>query len=432
MKYKTSITVFLMLVLAAFCIPGAATKVAAQEQGQLQPAPQVVLSANQLDNLIAPIALYPDPLLGQMLVASTYPIEVVEASQWLQRNRSLSGQALVDAAKQQPWDSSVQALVTVSDALAKLNQDIQWTTDLGNAFLAQQQDVMDAVQRLRAQAEANGRLNSTLQQTVTTQTQAGQKVVVIEPASPSVIYVPVYDPFYIWGPPVYGFYPPLFYPTSGFGFGIGCNLGFYFSDWGGWGFWGWGPNWFGRAIIVNNLFFHRYGFHERGRGDFQGRIIWAHDPNHRLGVPYRNAQVAARFGGRTASPYTNRSENRPTGRVPEQAHQNAPQYQNPPRQRYQPSQQFQPSSRQYGTAPQVQRFQSRSGDQSPRQYRSTPQTYRAPQVQQFQRPLQPGYQASPQYRVAPRMSAPQFNSGGFGRSMGNGGFSQRAGGGHRR
>jgi len=236
----------------AFAVLGAATLVWTQEEGpplpqpqqqpQTQAAPQQLWPADQLDNLVAPIALYPDPLLGQILVASTYPLEVVEASQWLQRNRNLQGQALLDAAKQQPWDPSVQALVAVPDALAKLNQDIRWTTDLGNAFLAQQADVMSAVQRMRVRAQTNGRLSSTPQQTVTTEEQGGRQVIIIEPANPQVIYVPVYDPYYVWGPPVWGYYPSLYYPYFGFGFGTGFNLSFCFGNWGGWFGWGWGPN----------------------------------------------------------------------------------------------------------------------------------------------------------------------------------------------
>ncbi len=181
------------LVLTLF---SAVTIVWAQGQPpQTQPSPQQVWSPEQLDNLVAPIALYPDPLLGQMLVASTYPLEVVEASRWLQQNRNLRGQDLVEAAKGQPWDPSIQALVAVPDALAKLNQDIRWTTDLGNAFLAQQADVIGAVQQMRARAQGNGRLGSTPQQTVTTEDQGGQQAIVIEPASPDVIYVPSYDPY---------------------------------------------------------------------------------------------------------------------------------------------------------------------------------------------------------------------------------------------
>ena len=124
----------------------------------------------------------------------------------------------MDAANQQNWDPSVQALVAFPDVLNRLNSDISWTTDLGNAFLAQQADVMSAVQRLRASARMKGHLASSQQQTVSMQTQDGQAAIVIQPADPQVIYVPVYDPAYIWGPPAWGYYPPLFYPAFRFGF----------------------------------------------------------------------------------------------------------------------------------------------------------------------------------------------------------------------
>src|SRR3984957_5877005 len=150
------------------------------QPGQLPPSAPP-LNPQQLQDLVAPIALYPDNLLSQILAASTYPIEIVEAQQWLQQNRNLKGQALMDAAKQQNWDPSVQALVVFPDVLTRLNQDIRWTTDLGNAFLAQQADVMHAVQDMRAKAQANGKLNTTPQETVTTQTQNGQSAIVIQP-----------------------------------------------------------------------------------------------------------------------------------------------------------------------------------------------------------------------------------------------------------
>jgi hypothetical protein len=409
----------------------------------------------------------------------------VEANQWLQRNRNLRGQALLDAAKQQPWDPSVQALVAVPDALAKLNQDITWTTDLGNAFLSQQADVMSAVQRMRARAEQNGRLASTPQQTVRTEEQGGQQVIVIQPANPEVIYVPSYDPVYIWGPPIYGYYPPLYYPYFGFGFGIGYDLGFCFDSWGGWGLWGWGPSWFGHSVFVNTIFFHRYGFHQHFRTGFRGRMAWVHDPGHRMHVPYGTAQVAARFGGRAVAPrnsfragYTGRSYGSFTGRSMQQGFRgSAPQaqrYQNPARQRYQTSQQFQSSSRQYRATPQAQRFQRHSQQRyqapqqyrsapqqyrdSPRvvpfgnrpqsqqryqpsqQYRSAPQAYRTPQAQRFQSQSVPRYQAPQfrsapqqyraapqQFRSAPQMSAPRFSAGGFSRG-GSAGFSRGSGG----
>jgi hypothetical protein len=269
-----------------------------EQPGQLAP-PAQPLSPEQLQNLVAPIALYPDTLLSQILVAATYPIEVVEAQQWLQQNRNLKGQPLMDAARQQNWDPSVQALVPFPDVLTRLNQDIRWTTDLGNAFLAQQPDVMKAVQELRAKAQANGKLQTTPQENVTTQTENGQTAIDIAPPEPGVVYVPVYNPEWVWGPPVFGYYPPLFYPGIGVGFSFlpGIDLGFYFGGgwglWGGFG-WGWGPDWFGGRILLNGNFFHRYGFadYHRGMGG-----VWAHDPAHRLGVPYANRAVANRFGG---------------------------------------------------------------------------------------------------------------------------------------
>jgi hypothetical protein len=295
-----SLAVGLVLILA-----GSYSAIVAQPPMQAAP-PQnsaPLMPPQQLDNLVAPIALYPDPLLSQVLVASTYPLEVVEAQQWLQKTNGLSGSALLDAAKQQNWDPSVQALVAFPDVLAKLNQDIRWTTDLGNAFLAQQADVMSAVQRMRAQAQSNGRLSTTPQQIVTTATDNGQAAIQIEPANPEVIYVPTYDPMYVWGPPAWGYYPPLYYPAFGFGFGPGLDIGLCFGGWGyggfgwgGWGGWGWGPNWFGRSVFVNGAFFHNYGFRGGFGGGFAGRALWSHDPGHRLGVAYPNRQLAGRYG----------------------------------------------------------------------------------------------------------------------------------------
>ncbi len=261
--------------------------------------PAQALPPDQLANLVAPVALYPDSLLSQVLVAATYPLEIVEAGQWLQQNRNLRGAQLVEAARQQNWDASIQALVVFPDVITRLNSDIRWTTDLGNAFLSQQADVMDAVQHLRAQASQAGRLKSNAQVNVTTETQGGQAAIDIQPADPQVVYVPVYNPAYIWGPPAYGFYPPLFYPEIGFGFGFGPGIyiGGFFGGLG-WGGWGWGPSWFGHSIYVNNYFFHRYGFNDfHGGGAFQGRGAWAHDPGHRLGVPYPNGALSSRFRG---------------------------------------------------------------------------------------------------------------------------------------
>src|ERR1022692_1630605 len=280
----------------------AQVQASAPVSGQQAPVQAQMLPAAQLDDLVAPIALYPDALLSQVLVASTYPLEVVEAQQWLQKNGNLKGQQLTDAARQQNWDASVQAMVAFPDVLTMLNQDVQWTTALGNAFLAQQSDVMAAVQRMRARAQANGRLSTTPQQTVTTETQGGQTAIDIAPVDPQVIYVPQYDPAYVWGPPAWGYYPPLYYAGYGFGFYPGINVGLYFGGWGGWGYgawgWGWGPNWFGGSLFVNGGFFNRYGFrsgfYAGGLGG--GRGLWQHDASHRLGVSYPNSQLASRYG----------------------------------------------------------------------------------------------------------------------------------------
>ena len=268
-----------VVLAAALLLPVSMTMALAQAPADQQAAPpRSTLSPQQLDNMVAPLALYPDPVLSQVLVAATYPLEVVEANQWLQQNRQLTGTALIDAAKTQNWDPSVQALVAFPDVLTRLNQDVRWTTDLGNAFLGQQTDVMAAIQRLRARAQANGKLRTTPQETVTTQTQNGQTEIAIQPADPQVVYVPTYDPTYMWGAPAWGYYPPLFYPTYGFGWGFGIPIGGFYAGWGGWGGWGWGFNWFGGGPFINGGFFGRYGYGFGGfRGGFAGHQAWAHN-----------------------------------------------------------------------------------------------------------------------------------------------------------
>jgi Protein of unknown function (DUF3300) len=227
-------------------------------------APIPVLSSEQLDGLVAPIALYPDPLISQILVASTYPLEIVEAYQWLQRNPGLSGPALTQAAQEQNWDPSIQALVVFPDVLRRLNEDITWTTNLGNAFMNQQADVMSSIQRMRLSAEESGRLVSTPQQQVIDTRNAAQPVVEILPANPEVIYVPVYDPVWVWGPAAYYPYPRWYYPPvyhSGIFFNVGISIGGYFGHgWGGWRGWGWRPAWDRRTVVVNNTFIRQNNF----------------------------------------------------------------------------------------------------------------------------------------------------------------------------
>ena len=268
-----------------------------------QPAPAI--SENELANLVAPIALYPDALLSQVLVASTYPLEVVEAQQWLQQNGNLHNRKLIEAAQQENWDPSVQALVAFPDVVALLNRNIRWTTDLGNAFLAQQSDVMNAIQSLRAKARGNGQLVSTPQLSVNTNTQGDQSAIEIQPADPQTMYVPAYDPSVVWGAPAEGSYPALPYAGSGFGalFGTVANLaGFLpgFQGLLGLKSWGWALSWLAHALFVNNSFFNDFGFHNFNGGSGESSL-WVHNAQHRLGVPYGNSLVASRYaGGRTA------------------------------------------------------------------------------------------------------------------------------------
>src|SRR6185295_13170317 len=217
----------------------------------------VKIPAEQLDSLVAPIALYPDNLLSQTLVATTYPLEIIQLQQWLEKNQNLAKdqKKLAEAVKKQPWDPSIQAMAPLPDVVKRLSDDIQWTTDLGNAFLAQQSDVMDAVQRMRAKAQGTGALADNQQQNVETQTVASKQVIVIEQSNPEVIYVPSYNPTVVYGAPVYP-YPPIYYPpyptggviaASAISFGVGLAMG---AAWGGG--WGWGAGWGGGDININN------------------------------------------------------------------------------------------------------------------------------------------------------------------------------------
>jgi hypothetical protein len=268
--------------------------------------PAAKIPADQLDSLVAPIALYPDPLLAQTLAASTYPLELIQLQQWLEKNKNLKDKALADAVAKQPWDPSIQALAALPDVVKRLSDDIQWTTDLGNAFLAQQSDVMEAVQRMRKKAQEKGNLQSTEQQKVETKVIEGDSVILIEQANPQVVYVPTYDPMYVYGAPLYP-YPPIYYPPAGYyaagmaiSFGIGIAMGAF---WGGG--WGWGCGWGGNNNVYIN---HNNNFNRNaninggnrnniGGGNLGGGDRWQHNPQHRGGAPYRDRGTADRFGG---------------------------------------------------------------------------------------------------------------------------------------
>ncbi len=271
----------------------------AQTPPPAQPASapsQQLLSDAQLDALVSPIALYPDALLSEILMASTYPLEVVEADRWADTNKNLKGDALKAAVDQQSWDDSVKSLVATPDVLDMMSTKLDWTQQLGNAVLAQQPDVMDAIQRLRTKAQANNKLASNKQQTVSTQQQSGKQVIVIAPTQPDTIYVPYYDPSVVYGPWPYPAYPPYYWPppayiggailATGLAFGAGYALG----RWASGGYWGGGFNWGGNNININR----NINFNNVNRG---GGNNWVHNPVHRQGVRYGNADVAAKFSG---------------------------------------------------------------------------------------------------------------------------------------
>src|SRR3954453_3853878 len=247
------------IVCALIVIPGDTLAFTPLQSSAQKPAAQAAakVSADQMDSLVAPLALYPDPLLAQILAASTYPLEIILLQRWLEKNKNLKDKELADAVAKQPWDASVQALAVFPAVVKRLGDDIQWTTDLGNAFLAQQSDGMEAVQRMRKKAKDKGTLTTTEQQVVETRVVEQKTVIVIEPAKTQVVYVPSYDPVIVYGPAYYP-YPAIYYPPYGYGyyaagaaiaFGAGVMMGAFWS-----GGWGWGCGWGGNNVYVNNNF----------------------------------------------------------------------------------------------------------------------------------------------------------------------------------
>ena len=277
--------------LLAFAIM-LATPFAAVAQGTAPPQPAAVppapeeslLKPEQLEALVAPIALYPDALLANMLAASTYPLEVVTAARWVKDNKNLKGDQLKAEVDKQSWDDSVKALTSTASVLDMMNEKLDWTKSLGDAVLAQQPDVMDAIQRLRAKAYANNKLPSTKQQKVTVQKVENKQVIAIAPTDPNTMYVPYYEPAVVYGSWPYADYPPYYfgYPSyigagviaTGLAFGAGYALGRWGNYWGG------GCNWGN-----NNFFINR-----------SNNVNWSHNVEHRQGVRYNNPRVEQRFG----------------------------------------------------------------------------------------------------------------------------------------
>ena len=221
------------------------------QSNEQSPAPAGKQSPQELQQLVAPIALYPDALVAQVLAASTYPTEIVEADRWLQNNSELKGQKLADEVDKQSWDPSVKALTQFPSVLENMDKNLSWTSSLGDAYASQQQDVMDAVQVMRQQARKAGHLNSNEQENVSTQ----DNTITIEPSVPDVVYVPAYDPWLVYGYPIDaypGWYPVpgIFFGGLGLYFGAGFGIGFFGGFGWGWHHWGW--DWHGHRMIYNH------------------------------------------------------------------------------------------------------------------------------------------------------------------------------------
>ena len=287
-----------LLILAPF---DAVAQTAAPQPGAApQPAApsQQLMKSEELDALLAPVALYSDPLLALVMMASTYPLEVVQADRWVSQNSGLKGDQLKAAVDKQPWDESVRSLAATPAVLNMMSTKLDWTQRLGDAVLAQQTDVMDAVQRLRSRAQANKQLSSNKQQTVsvsTVKSSQGQprQVIAIAPTEPNTIHVPYYNPSVVYGAWPYPAYPPYYYPppayigagllATGVAFGAGYALGRWAS---GGNYWGGNVNWNNNNINVNRP----VNVNNPGN-NFQ------HRPEHRHGVRYNNPGVQQKFGG---------------------------------------------------------------------------------------------------------------------------------------
>ncbi len=262
--------------------------------------------AEEIEQLVAPIALYPDSLLAQVLMASTYPLEVVEAARWVENNPDVKDKALEEAMQKQSWDESVKSLTAFPPVIKMMDEKLDWTQKLGDAFLAQQSDLMDAVQRLRAKAKSEGNLESNEQQKVSVepappppanveqnvnveQAPASDTVIIVEPADPQVVYVPSYNPTVVYGAwpypayPPYYYYPPGYVASSMISFGVGMAVGS--ALWGGCS-WGWGHS--DVDIDINR-------YNEFNRTDISNRE-WNHKAEHRKGVQYRDQKTQQRYG----------------------------------------------------------------------------------------------------------------------------------------
>jgi uncharacterized membrane protein YgcG len=278
------------LIAGLLCVALAMPSPAQQPQSSSVPAPSAetkTFSPAEVDQLVAPIALYPDALLAQVLMASTYPIEVVYADRWITANPRLKGTALEEALQSQSWDPAVKSLTVFPQVLQMMSQRLDWTQKLGDAFLAQQQEVMATVQALRSEALAEGKLKDSREQKVIVVTENNVTIIKIEPADPEVVYVPTYDPSIVYGAWPYPAYPPYYWYPPGYYYPGGAFLAGVIIGRALWG----GCNWGNGGVYVDH---HRYN--NFNRTNIAGDNNWRHNVNHRGGVPYRDQRVAQQYG----------------------------------------------------------------------------------------------------------------------------------------
>jgi hypothetical protein len=291
------VAVFQMVMVLFLCmnlavLPG----LQAQEAKVAEKGPS--FRPEEIDQMVAPIALYPDSLLAQVLAASTYPLEIVQAARFVQQNKDLKGEKLLAAAKDKDWEPSVKAMLEFPDVLAMMNEKLEWTEKLGDAFLSQQKDVMTSVQRLRQKAQESGNLKTTQEQKVIVEKET--KVIIIEPANPQVVYVPAYNPVVVYGVWAYPAYPPYpVYPygyvaTAGLAFAAGVAVGAAWSGHGGWGC-GWGNNEVNiNASKQNN--FTKNNYNNSQKYQAKQNQSWQHNPENRKGAQYKNQATAQKYG----------------------------------------------------------------------------------------------------------------------------------------
>ncbi len=290
--------------------------------GQPPAAPPANYSSDRIEQLVAPIALYPDALLAQVLMAATYPAEIAKAAYWLQGNPNLGPEDMNFEMQGKPWDPSVKALVAYAEVLYKLNANLDWTRDLGNAVLGQQPAVLDAIQKLRAQAKAAGNLASDKQQAVTAEPDNIQ----IQPADPQQVYVPAYDPVTVYGSG-WG-YPTWYYPGVYNNYGRPGN----YRDYGLYGNCDWRKH---NLYVDRQRFINLYHTDPNFRqevNDIKQRV-WQHDPDHRHGVPYHNAEIQSRYAAQLAAEHSRLNQYKgyhQTGASMPRAQNTAPALQGPP------------------------------------------------------------------------------------------------------